>query len=136
LLVQAGGGALNPAGKKQVDHWAEVARERGKDAAVLHAETRQLAALYLTGYVVEAYAKALAVARGRPVKHIHELIPLLEDCGIRRSDLPPDMRAYADGRRVAIRYDSALSPAVDYAAELASAHKLAAYLVRRPRRLG
>ncbi|CAJ63807.1 hypothetical protein FRAAL5167 [Frankia alni ACN14a] len=88
-------GTLNPTRRKLADHWASVARERGVDAAALHAQARQLAALYVTGYVAEAYAKALASARGRPVLHTHNLIPLLEECGIHRSDLPLDLRVYA-----------------------------------------
>ncbi|WP_261562008.1 HEPN domain-containing protein, partial [Frankia tisae] len=130
-----GRGTLNPTRRKLADHWASVARERGVDAAALHAQARQLAALYFTGYVVEAYAKALASARGGAVLHTHNLIPLLEECGIHRSDLPLDLRVYADERTVTMRYDPVLSPEVDYATELARAQKLAAHLGRRLRRL-
>ncbi|KQC35487.1 hypothetical protein UK82_26310 [Frankia sp. ACN1ag] len=103
---------------------------------MLHAQSRQLAALYFMGYVVEAYAKALASARGKSAKKIHELMPLLEDCGIHRTDLPGDLRTYADERTVTMRYDPTLSPDIDYATELARARRLAAYLGLRLRRLG
>ncbi|WP_175087876.1 HEPN domain-containing protein, partial [Candidatus Frankia nodulisporulans] len=118
-------GALNPDRKREADRWVEVARERGKDADALHEKARQLGALYLTGYVVEAYAKALGIAlNGLRFRRDHRLVLLLEDCGIRRADLPHDLRVYADRRTVEMRYDPVLSPTIDYETELASAQAL------------
>ncbi|CAO5166922.1 hypothetical protein FAIPA1_290039 [Frankia sp. AiPs1] len=103
---------------------------------MLHAKARQLGALYLTGYVVEAYAKALGAAlNGGSVKKIHDLDVLLADCGFRRADLPHDVREYADRRTVEMRYDPVLSPEADYERELASARQLAKLLAHRLRRL-
>ncbi len=135
VLLGPGGGKLKPAWREQVEYWAAVASERGADAAVLHAQSRQLAALYFVGYVVEAYAKALATAHGKIVRRTHVLVPLLDDCGIRRGDLPMDLCAYVDARSVEMRYELVLRPGIDYVTELARARRLAAYLGRRLNRL-
>ncbi|WP_248816007.1 hypothetical protein [Frankia sp. AgPm24] len=63
------------------------------------------------------------------------MVLLLEDCGIRRADLPHDLRVYADRRTVEMRYDPVLSPTIDYETELASAQELARFLAHRLRRL-
>ncbi|WP_369137067.1 HEPN domain-containing protein [Modestobacter versicolor] len=117
-----------------MERWSDVATERGADAAHLMTGQRQLAVVYMLGYVVEAYAKALSTARGtRPAK-THEIIDLLEACGIRRQDLPPDMRAFAEQRSVEMRYEVTLQG--DYASTVAVATKLAGWLRTRVNRMG
>lgn len=96
--------------------WASVAAERGRDADGLHAADRKLASIYFYGFMVECYAKALGTAvQG---KHLvtHDLIVLLEYCGLRRQDLPSELAAFADSRDVSLRYREELPPHVDYVA--------------------
>lgn len=115
-------------GQRRVDvqQWADIAVERGADAAHLRTGSRELAVVYMLGYVVEAYAKALSHARGVAPAKIHDVILLLEGCGIRRQDLPPDLRAFAEERSVEMRYDAALRG--DYASLVNQATRLAKWL--------
>lgn len=126
---------LLPQHRATAERWADIARERGVDAVLLKDGGRNLAALYLLGYVVEAYAKALAQARGRSPRLSHDLILLLEDCGLRRQDLPPDLRSFADSRSVEMRYEPRLPAGVDFAVEFERGRRLAQFLSIRLNRI-
>jgi HEPN domain-containing protein len=117
-----------------MERWSDVATERGADAAHLTTGSRQLAVIYMLGYVVEAYAKALSSANGVKPAKTHDIIVLLEGCGIKRQDLPPDMRAFAEQRSVEMRYDVTLQG--DYTSTLAVARSLAGWLRKRINRMG
>jgi len=122
----------------QSARWKDIGRERGTDARKLCDAGRRVAAIYMMGYVVEMYAKALVsetigtVPKGQGG---HDLIMLIEQAGIKRSDLPPDMRKFADERDVALRYETALPSGVDFDSTYQSACALVAYLSKRLRRL-
>jgi HEPN domain-containing protein len=119
---------LRPRDRAAAQRWLEIARERGTDAIRLRDSGRTLAALYFEGYVVEAYAKAYACCLGKQPRLSHNLILLLEDCGLRRSDLPVDLRAYADERTVEMRYQPTLSPNTNFSVEFDRAQRLAGFL--------
>jgi hypothetical protein len=71
--------------------WQDVASERSADAMVLHKGNRRLAAVYMLGFVVECYAKALCSARKKGVPKStggHDIIAILDRAGISRTFLP------------------------------------------------
>jgi len=109
-----------------VQAWSDVATERGADAIHLKGAQRELATVYILGYVVEAYAKALSRALGNKPPRSHDIILLLETCGVRRQDLPPDLRAFAEQRSVEIRYEVSLDG--DYVSLVDQATRLAQWL--------
>lgn len=97
----------------------------------LHAACRWVAALYMLGFAVECHAKALCAASGRPVPKSHDLIEILELAGIRRSDLPVDIREFAETRDVSLRYQQALPVEVDLKEQLRRGQTLASWCHRR-----
>jgi hypothetical protein len=119
------------------EHWKNVGRERGSDARKLRDADRRIGAVYMMGYVVEAYAKALARQRGHRTPKTyagHDLIGLLELSGIKGSDLPPNLRKFAMERDVALRYQVSLPAGMDFISTYDGGSALVAYISKRLRR--
>jgi hypothetical protein len=109
-----------------------VSSDRSRDAVVLWAAQRSLAATYLQWYAVECLAKALVAAAGRrpPTsgQQGHDIGALLDLAGLRRQDLPVDLRRHCANRSVAMRYELEGSKSLEeeYGAATALARRLAA----------
>lgn len=103
-----------PGQPDSIQAWRDVASERSSDVLSLDQAQRSVAAVYLLGYVIECYAKAMCLFSGVGVPRGqagHDLVQLLEKSGYRRNDLPPDLREFADTRDVSLRYQAALPEA-------------------------
>jgi hypothetical protein len=108
--------------------WQDVASERATDTVALEAVARHVAALYMLGYVVECYAKALCHDAGRPVprgRDGHDLVAILDRSGVRRTDLPVDLREFADTRDVSLRYQATVPGGIDPQEQLRRGRQLA-----------
>lgn len=115
-----------------VAQWRQVGQARARDAASLHADDRQVAAVYMLGNSAECHAKALVVRNaGRTPSRSHDLIALLAEAGVHRSDLPPEIRVFADLHDISLRYQAALPAGSDYASRYAGGAKLVAWCERR-----
>lgn len=88
--------------------WYATGTERKIDAGALEKADRRVAALYFYGFAAECYAKALlaGTSRGRQDAWGHDLIQLCERAGFGRAKIPVDLRAAAENRDVALRYQS------------------------------
>lgn len=113
--------------------WQDVASERSTDTVTLQRAERWVAALYMLGFAVECHAKALCAAGhpGRDVPKSHDLIKILEHAGFHRTDLPRDLREFAETREVSLRYQAALPSAVDLEEQLRRGRTLAGWCRRR-----
>lgn len=104
------------------------------DAVHLKSGGRDLAALYLYGFAVECFAKALILACGKGARNHHHLMDLMQTAGISRLSLSPDTRQFAETHVVAIRYQANLPPeAMEGGVD--SAERLSQMLEKRVRRL-
>jgi HEPN domain-containing protein len=117
-----------------VAEWVEVAGERRMDAVHLKSGGRDLAALYLYGFAVECFAKALILARGKGARNHHHLMDLMQTAGISRLNLSADTRKFAETHVVAIRYQANLPPEATEAG-VDSAERLSQMLEKRVQRL-
>jgi HEPN domain-containing protein len=93
-----------------------------------------VAALYMLGFVVECQAKALCAAGGRSVPKSHDIMTILENAGLHRTDLPIDLREFAETRDVSLRYQAALPPTVDLEEQLKRGRNLARWCHTRLKR--
>jgi hypothetical protein len=117
--------------------WVSSAKERSRDATVLRDGDRPVAALYMLGFVVECYAKAMCCSSARPVPKGtmgHDILHILESSGLRRRDLPRDMRSFAESRDVSLRYQSSLPDGFDYETLTDAGLRLATWCKVRLRR--
>lgn len=91
-----------------------MSNERGKDAAELRDAKRDLAAVYMAGYVIECKLKAWLVARGIKFPTAggggHNVIGLWEAAGLKRSDLSGERRAFLDFWGTHLRYQTSIPP--------------------------
>jgi hypothetical protein len=117
--------------------WSDVAAERAKDANRLQSADRPLAALYMLGFAVECYAKALCSNANRPVpkgRNGHDIIAILETAGIGRTVLPVDLRAFAETRDVGLRYQAEVPEEIDISLFLERGRRLAGWCYTRLQR--
>jgi HEPN domain-containing protein len=111
--------------------WRDVATERSTDTLALQDARRSVAALYMLGFAVECHAKALCAAAGRAIPKSHDLIKILEQAGFRRTDLPVELREFAETRDVGLRYQAALPSTIDLEEQLKRGQTLAGWCRRR-----
>lgn len=113
-------------------HWSAVAVQRGKDADALHAANRNLATVYMLGYVAESLAKVMLLTSGRPLIKDHDIRLVLESAGVDLRRLPVDARRFAEERSVSMRYEVDFDG--DYDSTRAAAIKLCGWLSVRTNR--
>ena len=125
-----------------MEDYLGASNERGKDAAQLRDARRQLAAVYMAGYVVECKLKALLVARNLKFRMAgsggHNLHALWEAAGLRRLDLSGNRRAFLDVWGTHLRYQTELPspPEPDFESLYAGAIELAGWIQSRMRNSG
>lgn len=124
-----------PAAVAGAEDFRAAARERRRDAAVLHGNGRDLAAVYMLGYAIECGLKALLARRGSSYptsgRKGHDLRHLWEAAGFKRRDLPGYRRLFLDEWDTALRYRDALPGHVDAAALYEGGVSLVGYVINR-----
>jgi HEPN domain-containing protein len=115
-----------------------AAAERRRDAAVLHENGRDLAALYMLGYAIECGLKALLTRRGLRFtasgRKGHDLRGLWESAGFKRRDIHGHRRLFLDEWNTALRYRDVLPGHVDAAALYEGGVNLVGYVINRSKR--
>ena len=114
-----------------------MALERRSDAAALHHAGRHVACLYYLGFSAECFAKALCVARGRPVprnRDGHNLLAILAHAGFSPQVFSEDVRNFLSDRDVALRYQPALPEDVKIEDEIKAANRFVRWCSTQLRR--
>ncbi|ROQ65864.1 HEPN domain-containing protein [Streptomyces sp. 840.1] len=117
--------------------WEDVALERRSDAAELHRAGRHVACVYYLGFTAECFAKALCVARGRPVprnRSGHDVLAILEHAGFSPQVLPQEVRSFLADRDVSLRYQLVLPEDVEIEDEIVAANRFVSWCIRQLRR--
>ncbi|MBW2617944.1 MAG: HEPN domain-containing protein [Deltaproteobacteria bacterium] len=124
---------------KTIDYWLAAASARATDALNLYEKRRFVAAIYLSGYVVECRLKALLIINGNkpPTRGPkgHDLRGLVEGAGFRLSDIrPPDRRQFLEHWSTDLRYQACLPSGMDHASLFEAAKGLSGWLANRVKR--
>lgn len=117
--------------------WEDVALERRSDAIKLHAAGRDVACLYYLGFTAECFAKALCVARGRPVPRGHDghdVPAIITHAGFSLQVLSPEVRNFLTDRDVSLRYQLMLPPDVNLKEEIDAANRFVSWCTTQLRR--
>jgi len=70
------------------EDWVDVSKERQSDAiALLNSRTNSTGSVYMVGYAIETYLKAVIARNKRAVPKIHELKDLWQKAGFKLSDI-------------------------------------------------
>ena len=121
-----------------IDDWLEAASARSTDAHNLYDKRSFVAALYLSGYVVECRLKALIIINGNKPPTWgpkgHELRGLVEKAGFRLSDIGPDRRQFLEHWSTDLRYQASLPSGMDHASFFEAAKGLSGWLAKRIKR--
>jgi hypothetical protein len=120
------------------DEWLTVAEERGRDAAALKGYPRELAAIYMMGYVVECHLKAYLRSRNAADdwrgRAGHDLLALWENCGFKRLDVSGNRRLFLDNWATDLRYEKELGTRGDFDSLFNGAIDLVGYVQKCRRR--
>lgn len=117
--------------------WEDVALERRSDAVELRRAGRHVACLYYLGFTAECLAKALCVARGRPVprgRDGHDVLAILAQAGFSSQVLSPAVRSFLEDRDVGLRYQTALPEDVKIEDEIEAANRFVSWCTTQLRR--
>jgi hypothetical protein len=120
-----------------MDDFAAAARARRDDVRVLRTSTRDLAAVYMSGYVVECQLKALLQTRGRPFPRSgragHDLRALWSAAGFKLRDAGGNGGTFISQWTTSLRYRGELPASQDGDQLLNGAEAACALIARRQR---
>jgi hypothetical protein len=120
-----------------MEDYASAARARQEDVRVLRTGTRDLAAVYMSGYVAECHLKALLRIRGEPFPTSggagHDLRVLWSAAGFKLRDAGEKGSTFISSWTTSLRYKSELPSAFDRDQLLEGAEAASTLIARRQR---